>query len=529
MDFSQEIFLRKTSGLVRKITPIDALMANCAAMGFASQFINFYFASSFFPGTDLLQGIIIASFLSMFIALCYSLLSIAMPRTGGDYIWVSRFISPPVGFMLSFFLTIIMILWMGSCVVYLVRPTLTTLFIGLGIYFHNPWYAQVASSVGTPMNMFIIGTTINVVGFLPMFYSAKATMNVIKACVYYSIIAGTVWLVAMLIAGHAGFVSRFNELTGTTYDATLAAIKQAGVPSFSLGATMIGTSYIFLGLVGYNMTAYFSGEIKDVRKSQMIGIPLAIILTQAFSWVCTWAIYDAVGGYFWNGLNALYWSGSTAYPLPDWATAYLFIVYASASPIPLILICTGAIVALVACTVLSIPFAATRNIFSWSFDRIVPTKIAEVDRRGVPRYAVAVTLIIGVISTWATVFTHLLDYYAYSITGWYFVMMVVGITAVIFPYRSRGRVVLEQAPAIARAKVGPVYIVALMGAVSAVVSGFIMYTSLTPAIIGLMRWDYLATLIGTVIVGAIIYFVAYAYNKRKGVPIHLAHTEIPPA
>jgi len=71
--------------------------------------------------------------------------------------------------------------------------------------------------------------------------------------------------------------------------------------------------------------------------------------------------------------------------------------------------------------------------------------------------------------------------------------------------------------------------VSILGAISAGISAFTVYTSLTPAMIGLMRFDYIATLIGTFVVGVLIYYISYFYNRRKGVPIDLAHKEIPPA
>ena len=51
------------------------------------------------PGADFFTGFLIAWIIQLATVLAYLLLSVAMPRSGGDYVWVSRSIHPAVGFM----------------------------------------------------------------------------------------------------------------------------------------------------------------------------------------------------------------------------------------------------------------------------------------------------------------------------------------------------------------------------------------------------------------------------------------------
>jgi len=80
-------FAREATGLVRSISASDAFLGNILAMGIAYFFVFEFFATLLFPGVNLPVTIIVTLIPGVVVALLYYLFTVAMPRTGGDYVW----------------------------------------------------------------------------------------------------------------------------------------------------------------------------------------------------------------------------------------------------------------------------------------------------------------------------------------------------------------------------------------------------------------------------------------------------------
>ncbi|MGZ8563997.1 MAG: amino acid permease, partial [Candidatus Limnocylindria bacterium] len=92
------LFVRRSTGLVREASALDATIFNAvfsAPVG-ATLAIGVLWALSAFPGADPVWATIIAVALNVPILIMMALLASSMPRTGGDYVWVSRILSPPL-------------------------------------------------------------------------------------------------------------------------------------------------------------------------------------------------------------------------------------------------------------------------------------------------------------------------------------------------------------------------------------------------------------------------------------------------
>src|SRR5256885_9305304 len=92
-----QLFVRQSTGLVREASALDATIYNAvfsAPVG-ATLAWGVFFALSAFPGADLVWATIISFVLNVPVLIMMALLAASMPRTGGDYVWVSRILSPP--------------------------------------------------------------------------------------------------------------------------------------------------------------------------------------------------------------------------------------------------------------------------------------------------------------------------------------------------------------------------------------------------------------------------------------------------
>ena len=97
------VFLRKATGLVREVSLIDALIMNTLGMNVAVGAVFLFLqAPANFPNGNMLLAVVIGTLLMAFTLLwVYSEFAAAMPRSGGDYVFVSRALHPFLGWLLS--------------------------------------------------------------------------------------------------------------------------------------------------------------------------------------------------------------------------------------------------------------------------------------------------------------------------------------------------------------------------------------------------------------------------------------------
>src|SRR5713226_1348939 len=101
-DGSKKVFTREATGLVRQIGAFDAFIFNAfSTFPFAILF-TMIFALGLFPSANIPLAIVISIVPALIVGVTYIVFSIAMPRSGGDYVWIGRIIHPVLGFMMNF-------------------------------------------------------------------------------------------------------------------------------------------------------------------------------------------------------------------------------------------------------------------------------------------------------------------------------------------------------------------------------------------------------------------------------------------
>src|SRR6266516_3316435 len=111
---SKGLFVRHATGLVRELNAFDAFNLVFSAvlipvgitqvMGFTPQF---------WPHANMLASFAIATPLVLCFGLVYLYFTTLMPRSGGDYVWVSRTLHPFLGFLVNFSLTFVFLTWVA--------------------------------------------------------------------------------------------------------------------------------------------------------------------------------------------------------------------------------------------------------------------------------------------------------------------------------------------------------------------------------------------------------------------------------
>ena len=286
------IFVRRASGLVREMDLKDIILWNSVAAGIGLGEISFLIPPYlyFVPGANFIIGGVLALIGGLLIAACYAHFLSAMPRSGGEYVFLSRLTHPLVGFFFSFSMAMLWILAYAINMQY--SASIFVPFMGI--------FTGGASNIPA----FWFSTNgIFIVSFVMSFAALAITIAGMRAYIRYQLIVAAISVIAMIlfavvmlnIGSPSNFHTMFNRFAAPYYPSnvtdpynwiiTEAVNNGYTLPSsagFDFGQT-IGLMVIF-GFAGMLTTATFSsfvsGEMKraDSGKRQLTGLWGGLIL-----------------------------------------------------------------------------------------------------------------------------------------------------------------------------------------------------------------------------------------------------------
>lgn len=531
MSASDKAFARKASGLVRVATPFSVFAFNIfwTAFGFVLTYV-FLWAPITSPGADMGLGALLTAIFVLPQVLTYALFSIIMPRSGGDYNYVSRGLHPSLGFMVSWSWVIWLSFWAawGSFALtwYGLAPIVTT----WGAITNDSALLELGVALGTTeWSTAIAAITLAVFTALVML-GTKIYFSLQRVAFALTLIGMVLMIAIMGMTSPSTFAANLNSalasFTGTsdTYSAVINQASSAGAelqPGFSLMPLLLLIP-LFYTYMPYCMgSTFMAGEIKDVKKSQIYGGPVATIFLGVFSALLAWTYASALGGPFYRSIGFLWWNGQNPLPMQPYLPAFVGIM----NPNPIIYLVVS--VAYLVWGVWFVPqniMLNSRTMLAWGFDRIVPAKFANVDeKRHVPIFNILVVFVVALIflalmatSPWLTLVSSI---FALSI-----IAAIVGLAAIAFPYRRKQ---LFEASAV-KWKLGGIPILSILGLLTFLACLFLGYMYLTQDVLLANSPYSLYMITGIFATGFIFFFIARAYRKRQGIDVDLAYREIIP-
>jgi len=503
-------FVRKASGLRRDVSLLDVVSLNLSNMsgGAALGVIGFTtILLTSMSGVNLVYGSILAWVLSIPEIIVYTMMTTRVSRTGGDYVWVSRVYGGLFGGPLSFMgYTLETMAYMALIALAAVSAIGS---VGLNLGYSNPILLGLAVPGNLPGPQFLIGGLVFVVLIAINVFKPKLGFKVVAIAVVLAIAATFVGIFSLLAAGTAGVQSWFSSLgpgTNTTYTAVAASYTG---PTFDFNATIFMLPFYAIFIYPWlNAGPAVASEIKGkgaLRYNVFISsVVTLIVVTSAFA-----AMYYAGGFAFINGAlanaNLVY-----NYSFNFWTLA----MGVSSTPVAWF-IGLGWILWNVAIIAYAI-IVLSRYLFAQSFDRFLPEKISHVSPKyGSPTIAFLINLIgtivlIGLASFFYGTLTSLYGAVVASMIYFFFI----GIAAVIYALKNEK----GQAKAILATAGALMTIVFLY-----ITAQFLVYASIwggNPIAYG---W-----VVGSFILGLIIYVVSKSYHAKRGIDITLAYKELPP-
>jgi basic amino acid/polyamine antiporter, APA family len=521
---SRDLFVRNATGLVRELGPFDAFNLVFSAVLIPVGITEVMaFTPIFWPHANMLLSFLLATPLVATCGLVYLYFTVIMPRSGGDYVWVSRTLSPFLGFFVNFSVTFVFLTWIAFNFTYMLSV------MGPAAAFVGGWHAT-ALTAPTNGELLLIATLLTVAFTILMIFGVRVVaryMVITFAVVWLGMIA---WLVAMLIGSHGHFVSEWNAHSGTTFNAIISRAHSLGFSAaggIGWGATIFGMIYSFQVYTGFQWTGYFAGEIRNVRRTATTSILGALLLSAIGYVVGVGLIYKYFGFKFFGASVFMGLGGGAAH----WNLKFLPYLPALVNFLP------GPhwlLIFIALCFVLSILWwtptgfmLGTRNLFAWSFDRLAPEKLTTVsDRFHTPVIATVTIGCVVELLNYLNIYQGLGAYLLNIIAVLALAFIIVSVAAAIAPWRRPQ--LHAQGPAWARRKLAGVPVITWVAVVSALSWIFVIYVAFHTGFGGTFGLKPMLEAFSAPAIGIVYYVGARLYRRRQGMSFTQTFAEIPP-
>ena len=523
-------FVRRASGLVREVSAFDVLFYNIGLISIGYALFMFLFWASY-PGASLEVAIVISLILAIFQGLTYALLASAYPRSGADYVYVSRILNPALGFSMSWTWWIWFIFSTGLNAWTVTLWGASPFLGGIGLLTNNQSLISMGAWAGTSNGLFAIGGVAIVLMTLILISGNKSYFTFQRVVFTIAIVSTVVVIVLMAASSKEAFIARFNALaqpysnSTDTYHAILSTASQGGYTAnapFSLSQTV----YFFVWpwfAIGYCfLSASFSGEVKGVKKSQLFGMLGSAVIAAVFFLLLA-SLGGRVFGYDFLGATAYLMLNNPAaltIPVTPWYNLLGALLTDNLAVSSFILF--GWLLWFI--LVLGTSFLyTTRVAFAWGIDNMAPSAFAYVH----PRFRTPiVTIIIGAIGS--LIFLAGLSYTTYlgvlsGTIGFGIAIAVACASAMVFPYVRRD---LYKKSGINWELAG-IPLISIAGTINLISNLVILYIILTDPRAGANGTSSILTVFSIFILGFILFYGIRAVRKRQGIDVDLLFREVP--
>jgi amino acid transporter len=463
-------------------------------------------------------------------ALTYASLISAMPRAGGDYVWISRVLGGGIGFVLAvcgwWF-----ILW--HWVPIYANILNVEVLVPLGAIFGADGWVSFFNDP-TP-GLFVSSIVVALLASLVISLGMRTYARIQKICFYGGLIGLAFMFVLLLINSKADFISSFNSEAssslgagGNAYQNTLTAADAGTGDSVGAFGAAKGTFLLIPFILFFNLWSNWGatlyGEVRgasDFRKN-VYAMGGALIATTILAVITMLLFAKTFGWDFYNASNNGYWSGEGPlgiFPYPGLLTAFLM---------------DGAFWQFLLISLLALWFfgwvgtvflSSTRVVFAAAFDRVLPEAAAKVTRNGVPIVAIMLMLIPSI--PIAYFYAYNTDFYSWTLAATQVIAITFAgsaIAALIFPWR---RPDVYNASPIARYKVAGLPLISVAAFAFLVILGFALYEWFTNDLYAVNDRNTLIYMGSFYVLALVIYFGSRFYRRNQGIDMRMVHSEIP--
>ena len=509
-----KVFVREATGLIKSVTLFDAVALNVSSMSTGAALATIGYTMVLLPsisGINLVYATLLGFVLSVPQVIVYTIMTQRIPRTGGDYVWISRNINP----MFACALTL-----MGftlQTLAFIALTVLSTVFaigsVGVSLGYQGMLSLALPGNVSgaDPMSQFLLGTGIFVLLIAVNILRPKVGYKIVSLFTAIGIVTMLLAVAELLSAGSQGVQSYMSYLqsigTNTTYT-QVAASYTGGV--FDLQPNLFILP--FFAIYVYPWIVAGPAVASEIKGKEAItwNVPIAAILSTVLLTAGFGAMYASGGQAFTNGAlansNLVY-----NYSFNFWTLA----MGVSSAPAISWLIGLGWIVWNIAILAYAVIIFA-RYVFAQAFDRYLPARLAYVSpsfNSPLAAHLIDLVLTVGFVAISAFLYGPLSSLFGVVLSAVIYFIFV-GVAVVLYAVRKESGSVKN--------------VLTVCGVLMALFYVFLTYEFLgNPGVWGGNNFAYIYIVV-SFLAGLGIYAASKQYYGKRGIDITLAFKEIPP-
>ncbi len=540
---SSSLFTRQSSGLVRELGIPAATGIALASVAVVNTFINFYGGLLNFSKVDMVLPLLLGAFIWFIAMFAYRYLLQAIPRAGGEYIYMSRIIHPAVGTMVGiacavgFSYTLAANANFAANYVPLALNALGLAFGSSGISSAGANMANTTQCIQVTCapGLVIFAVLFLVVVGLASIFSLRRIAQFILALVIFQVLAFIILGFLFATHSHQDFVNALGSFSGhsNAYQAVIDLAKHDNIAlGVDLGASVLVVPFMVLNYNGVLYSYYVGGELKRPGRTyiwaSLISLGLLIVV-----WVGVWILMvNTIGLDFMQAqaqagtTDAAGYGAITSLQANAGGLGYGLVL--SSDPITKIFIGLAVPAAELAVD-LAFVAVVTRVMFALAFDRILPIGLAKISERSQsPINAVIVAVAISIIFTIGGSILNIAAISANLALFFALVLLAGSVSALVLPFR---RPDLIKNPATNDVdRIAGIPAAAVWGALSTLGALFTVGVIIAkPNVFGAFSAVSVGSLVVIFFSGPVIYFIVRQRRlQSSSIDMDLAMRELPP-
>ncbi len=538
MATASRLFVRNSTGLVRSASAVDATIFNAvisAPVGSTLAY-SIFFTLVAFPGADTVGVLLITLAINIPVLIMFALLASSMPRVGGDYVWVSRVLAPPLALISNLCMICGGLLGAAFFAKFFALFALGPVLVAFGSFANSSTLINWGSSFETNTS-WVLGAALFMVALqtLILIRGTKATFRWQNISFIVAMVGIVLAYVVLLIGNQHTFFSNFNALNksfggGTVQDVIAKAGAAHAAPDLGNFSATLPTLFSIQGFMMWNFwSVYMSGELKSAsNRGRQLGIMFGALGWDVLLLIIGALLLFRIAGY--NFVYALNFSPNAAYGIPSGPFYPFLAALVFNTPILTVLI-LGTFLFWSLPSMIANTFMPIRSFFAWSFDRLMPEGLAKVNERThSPVNAIIVAnVIIAALVVWSVYSNSFQLVLGLIVLAGCLAVVIVGAAAIALPMRRPD--LYKASPANVRWLGIPVlYIVGTLSIL--VFVGIAIISTQYPALVmngnSSNLWWIPAWFGALIVGGCLLYYVPRLIRSSQGINIKFVYKELPP-
>jgi basic amino acid/polyamine antiporter, APA family len=525
---------RQASGLVRELGIPAAVGISLASVAVVNTFINFNAGLTTFTKSEMYLPLLAAAFIWLVAMFAYRHLLEAIPRAGGEYVFLSRIVSPVIGSMAGIGIAVVFTYVLAANAHF--AATFTPFMLSaLGSAFSSNSISSAANDVGTNLAIVLISSGVMIVVALASLFSLKRLAQIILGLIAIQLLAFLVLGLLLADHSHSDFVAAFARYAHHpgAYQAMISLGKSNGVVYGAAFASMIGIiPFMVLNYNGVLYSYYVGGELRRPGRTYLYASAISIGVLVVV-WVGVWALLRHTAGLHFMQAQANLGSGSPAAyakitSLNAQAGGLGYGLVLSGDPISKILFGVAVPVAEIAVN-LAFVAVTTRVLFALAFDRLLPVSVAKVNERNhAPMNAIAIVIVIGIGFCVLTTYANLSNIVSLESLFFALILLAGGVAATFLAHRRPDLVMRPGQTEVAR-WLGIPRITWVGGLTTALALFTVIEVIVHSNVYGKFSAQSVTTLVIVLAAGPVIYVIASSLRRRRNqLDLSMAMRELPP-